>query len=75
MFSAFALAFAGATMIEAAGYFFKLNRNLVAGVRTLIIMTGLWFAVAAGRQEEPRQPPAPTALTLGKAISQSVAPA
>ncbi|MCK1390966.1 hypothetical protein [Bradyrhizobium sp. 1] len=72
MFFAFALTFAGATMIEAAGYFFKLNRNLIAGVRT---MTGLWFAVAAGRQEEPRQPPAPTALTLGRAMSQGVVPA
>lgn len=71
MLSAFALAFAGATMIEAAGHFFKLNRNLVAGVRTLIIMIGLWWAVAASRQEEPRRPPAPTALTFETTTSQA----
>lgn len=70
MLSAFALAFAGAIMIEAAGHFFQLNRNLVAGARTLIVMIGLWFAVVASRQEEPRRPPAPTALTLGETISQ-----
>ena len=70
MLSSFALAFAGAAMVEAAGHFFKLNKNLVAGVRTLIIMTGLWFAVAASRQEEPRRPPAQTALTFGETIPQ-----
>ncbi|WP_375314391.1 hypothetical protein WHZ77_15420 [Bradyrhizobium sp. A5] len=71
MLSAFALAFAGAAMIEAAGHFFKLNRSLVAGVRTLIIMTGLWFAVAASRQEEPRKQPVPTALTFETTTSQA----
>ncbi|MEH2526758.1 MULTISPECIES: hypothetical protein [unclassified Bradyrhizobium] len=47
---AFALAFAAAALVEAAGYFFKLNKNLVAGARTLIIMVGLWFAVTASRE-------------------------
>ena len=71
MISVFALAFAGAAMIEAAGHFFQLNKNLVAGVRTLIIMIGLWFAVAANRQEEPQKPPAPTALTFKTTTSQA----
>jgi hypothetical protein len=47
---AFALAFAAAALVEAAGYFFKLNKNVVAGARTLIIMVGLWFAVTASRE-------------------------
>ena len=46
----FALAFAAAALVEAAGYFFKLNKNLVAGARTLIFMVGLWFAVTASRE-------------------------
>lgn len=71
MLSAFALALAGAAMTEAAGHFFKLNDNLVAGVRTLIIMTGLWFAVAASLQEELQKAPAPAALTFETTISQA----
>jgi hypothetical protein len=34
---------------EAAGYFFKLNTNLVAGARTLILMVVIWFAIKASR--------------------------
>ncbi|MGY8709644.1 hypothetical protein RAD16_28220 [Bradyrhizobium sp. 18BD] len=71
MLSAFALAFAGAAMIEGAGHFFQLNKNLVAGVRTLIIMIGLWFAVVASRQEESQKPPAPAALTFETTTPQA----
>jgi hypothetical protein len=47
---AFTLAFAAAALVEAAGYFLRLNKNLVAGARTLIIMVGVWFAVTASRE-------------------------
>jgi hypothetical protein len=39
------------TLIQAAGYFFKLNKNFVAGTSTLIVMIGLWFAVQTAREE------------------------
>jgi len=38
-------------LIQAAGYFFKLNKNFVAGTSTLIVMIGLWFAVQTAREE------------------------
>jgi hypothetical protein len=41
----FVLAFASAAVVEGAGYFFKFNKNLTAGVSTLIIMVGLLLAV------------------------------
>ena len=47
---AFALAFAAAALVEVVGHLLKLNKNLVAGARTLIIMVGLWFAVTASRE-------------------------
>jgi hypothetical protein len=47
---AFALAFGAVAAVEAAGYFFKLNKHVIAGARTLIIMIGLWFAVKASRE-------------------------
>jgi len=46
---AFALTFAAAALVEAAGYFFKLNTNLVAGARTLTLMVAVWFGVKASR--------------------------
>jgi hypothetical protein len=63
---AFALAFAAAAVVEAAGHFFKLNKHLVAGARTLIIMVGLWFAVKASREEvTPKKTPARPDIQLG----------
>jgi hypothetical protein len=46
--------------IEAAGYFFKLNKNIFAAVRTLFIIGAIWFAVKANHetatpQAAPRQ--------------------
>jgi len=38
-----------AALVEAAGYFFKLNTNLVAGARTLILMVAIRFAIKASR--------------------------
>jgi hypothetical protein len=46
-----AIGLAAITLIQAAGYFFKLNKNLVAGTSTLIVMIGLWFAVQTAREE------------------------
>jgi hypothetical protein len=64
---AFALAFAAAAVVEAAGHFLKLNKHLVAGARTLIIMVGLWFAVKASREETatPKKSPARPEIQLG----------
>jgi hypothetical protein len=64
---AFALAFAAAAVVETAGHFFKLNKNLVAGARTLIIMVGLWFAVKASREATvtPKKTPARPEILLG----------
>jgi transposase len=39
------------TLIQAAGYFFKLNKNFVAGTSTLIVMIGLWFGIQTAREE------------------------
>ena len=39
------------TLIQAAGYFFKLNKNLVVGTSTLIVMIGMWFPVQTAREE------------------------
>jgi hypothetical protein len=39
------------TVIQAAGYFFKLNKNFVAGTCTLIVMIGMWFCVQTAREE------------------------
>ena len=62
---AFTLAFAAAALVEAAGYFLKLNKNLVAGTRTLIIMVGLWFAVTASRETiTPKATPSEIKLGL-----------
>lgn len=36
--------------IEAAGYFFKLNKNIFVAVRTLFIMGAIWFAVKANHE-------------------------
>lgn len=38
-------------LIQAAGYFFKLNKNFVASTSTLIVMIGLWFGVQTAREE------------------------
>jgi hypothetical protein len=39
------------TLIQAAGYFFKFNKNFVAGTSTLIVMLGLWFGIQTAREE------------------------
>ena len=36
-----------AALVEAAGYFFKLNTNLAAGVRALILIVAVRFAIKA----------------------------
>jgi hypothetical protein len=46
-----AIGMGAVTLIQAAGYFFKLNKNLVAGTSTLIVMIGLWFGVQTAREE------------------------
>jgi hypothetical protein len=43
------------TLIQAAGYFLKLNKNLVAGTSTLVVMIGLWFAVQTAREEAVKE--------------------
>jgi hypothetical protein len=46
-----AIGIGAVTLIQAAGYFFKLNKNFVAGTSTLIVMIGLWFGVQTAREE------------------------
>jgi hypothetical protein len=68
---AFALAFAAAALVELSGHLFKLNKNFVAGARTVIIMGGLWFAVKASREPAtPKRPSSQSEIRLGYLPSQ-----
>jgi hypothetical protein len=60
-------AFVGAAaLVEAAGYFFKLNKNLVAGARTLMLMAAIRFAVKASRETvTPHATPSRSGIELG----------
>jgi hypothetical protein len=51
MFLNIALGLTALTLVQAAGYFFKLNQNLVKGACTLIIMAGIWFGIQTSREE------------------------
>jgi hypothetical protein len=62
----FALAFGAAALVEAAGYFFKLNKNVIAGARTLILMIAIWFAIKASREMvTPNEAPSRSGIELG----------
>jgi hypothetical protein len=62
----FALAFGAAAVVEAAGYFFKLNKHVITGARTLIIMVGMWFTIEASREEtvKPKKTPSRSEIQL-----------
>jgi hypothetical protein len=51
-----ALGLGAITLVQAAGYFFKLNKNLVAGACT-IMMVGMWFGIQTAREGAIRQTP------------------
>ena len=57
MFLNIALGLGAITLVQAAGYFFKLNKSLVAGACTLIIIAGMWFGIKTARDEAVRQTP------------------
>ena len=68
MWLVFAFDFGAAALVEAAGYFFKLklNNNLVAGARSLILMAAIWFAVEASRKTvTPHATPSRSGIELG----------
>lgn len=67
MFLNIALGLGALTLVQAAGYFFKLNDNLVKGACTLLIMAGVWFGIQAAREDAIREkvsPPGGDALVL-----------
>ena len=51
MFLNIAVGLTALTLVQAAGYFFKLNKNLVTGACTLIVMVGIVFSIQASRDE------------------------
>ena len=63
----FAFALGAAAIVEAAGHFFKLNKNFGAGARTLILMAAIWFAVKASRETvTPQATPPRSGIELGQ---------
>jgi hypothetical protein len=71
MFLNIALGLGAITLVQAAGYFFKLNKNLVTGACTLIIMAGIWFGIKAAREEAIRETPSRSGIELGYPSSNS----
>lgn len=63
MYLNLALGLGAITLVQAAGYFFKLNKNLVQGSCTLIIMVGMWYGVTTAREEAIRHKHDSTALS------------
>jgi hypothetical protein len=43
--------FAVLAAVNAVGYYFKLNRNLIAAASVLVIMASIWFGLKAARVE------------------------
>ena len=51
LYSNIAIVMGAVILIQAAGYFFKINKSFVAAASTLILMIGLWFGVQTAREE------------------------
>jgi hypothetical protein len=62
MYLNLALGLGAITLVQAAGYFFKLNKNLVQGASTLIVMLGMWYGVTTAREEAIMQKHDSTAI-------------
>jgi hypothetical protein len=61
MYLNLALGLGAITLVQAAGYFFRLNKNLVAGTCTIIMMAGMWFGIQTAREEAIRDKTAQSA--------------
>lgn len=72
------LAVAAAVVVEAAGRFFQIDKNIVTGIRTLVVITGIWFAVKVAREADAAhstdRPPRSNAI-LGSVPRQNVSSA
>jgi hypothetical protein len=49
------LGFVALAAVNAAGYYFKLNKNLISAASILVIMVSVWFSLKASREEVLRE--------------------
>jgi hypothetical protein len=47
--------FVALSLVQAAGFYFRLNTNLTVGVSTVIIMAAVWLSLAAKRADVARE--------------------
>ena len=64
------LGFVALAAVNAAGYYFKLNKNLVSAASILITMVSVWLSLTAAREEARRERAHQSSIEMGHPLSK-----